>query len=453
MMKKFLSGSAILLLTLFQVSAQEQVTDSNTPLHLLRPDYPIPYGKTHEKEIQGVLDKVFLYLDKVTPARIVDKVSGKQISEPKWVGENGQFEKGDFRLTSYEWGVTYAGMLLASKSTGDAKYKKYTFDRLTFLSDLFPTSQSFQLENPDAEFPLRSMVSPHALDDAGALCAAMIKAQNSGIKSDLDPIIENFVNYISKVEYRLEDGTFARNRPMKNTLWLDDLFMSVPALALFADKSGIDKHMDDAVSQVLLFSKRMFNTQLGIYRHGWVEGSGRAPSFHWARANGWAFMAMAELLSVLPKDHPQYAEVLAYFQGHAAGLSSFQSDTGFWHQLLDRNDSYLETSATAIFTYGFAKGINEGWLDYRVYAPLTLLAWNAVASQVNENGQVSGTCVGTGMGFDPAFYYHRPINVFAAHSYGPVMLAGAEMISLLRNHPFGIDETAVQFKENLKKLN
>ena len=27
------------------------------------------------------------------------------------------------------------------------------------------------------------------------------------------------------------------------------------------------------------------------------------------------------------------------------------------------------------------------------------------------------------MGFDPAFYYHRPINIYAAHSYGPVLLA------------------------------
>jgi hypothetical protein len=34
------------------------------------------------------------------------------------------------------------------------------------------------------------------------------------------------------------------------------------------------------------------------------------------------------------------------------------------------------------------------------------------------------------MGFDPAFYYHRPVSPLAAHGYGPVLLAGAEMFAL-----------------------
>jgi rhamnogalacturonyl hydrolase YesR len=96
-----------------------------------------------------------------------------------------------------------------------------------------------------------------------------------------------------------------------------------------------------------------------------------------------------------------------------------------WHQLIDRNDSYLETSATAIFTYCIAHGINKGWIDARAFGPAAALGWNAVQTKVNELGQVEGTCVGTGMAFDPAFYYHRPVNVAAAHGYGPVILAGA----------------------------
>jgi hypothetical protein len=53
-----------------------------------------------------------------------------------------------------------------------------------------------------------------------------------------------------------------------------------------------------------------------------------------------------------------------------------------------------------------------------------------------------GTCVGTGMAFDHAFYYHRPVNVFAAHGYGPMLLAGGEMIKLLKKtHPTMNDNT------------
>ena len=64
---------------------------------------------------------------------------------------------------------------------------------------------------------------------------------------------------------------------------------------------------------------------------------------------------------------------------------------------------------------------------------------------VNERGQVLGTCVGTGMAFDPAFYYFRPVNPYAAHGYGPVLLAGAEMISLLNNSFPKMNDSAVMF--------
>ena len=69
----------------------------------------------------------------------------------------------------------------------------------------------------------------------------------------------------------------------------------------------------------------------------------------------------------------------------------------------------------------------------------------AITTKVNAQGQVEGTCVGTGMAFDPAFYYSRPTSAFAAHGYGPVLLAGAEMILIDKSGRPGITEGAVQF--------
>jgi rhamnogalacturonyl hydrolase YesR len=172
------------------------------------------------------------------------------------------------------------------------------------------------------------------------------------------------------------------------------------------------------------------------------------PEFHWARANGWALMAMTELLDVLPIDHPGYKKVLEQLQAHIKGLAVYQSDKGLWHQLLDKNDSYLETSATAIYTYCIAKAINKGWIDVKAYAPMCLLAWNAVASKVNDKGQVEGTCVGTGMAFDPMFYYYRPVNIFAAHGYGPLLLAASEIINLLKHHSFQVNDSSIQINDN-----
>jgi rhamnogalacturonyl hydrolase YesR len=153
------------------------------------------------------------------------------------------------------------------------------------------------------------------------------------------------------------------------------------------------------------------------------------------------------LLDVLPENHEGWKPVLEQLQAHVKGLAQYQSGKGFWHQLLDRNDSYLETSATAIYTYCLARAINKGWIDKLAYSPMCLLGWNAVSTQVNKVGQVENTCVGTGMAFDPAFYYYRPVNVFAAHGYGPVILAGAEVINLLKNYAFEINDSSVQLKK------
>jgi rhamnogalacturonyl hydrolase YesR len=421
-----------------------KTNDTTTPLHLLKPDYPIPYGQVKAEEVKQVLDRVYNYLNTATPAELVDKKTNAPITDRRKFSPDATIRPGDFRLTSYEWGVTYAGMLRASETTGDPKYAAYTVSRLKFLSELGPYFSAYQKANPEAATPMRSVLYPKALDDAGSLCAAMIKTQRANPSTDLRPMINNFMDFIMTKEFRLPDGTLARNRPQPNTLWLDDLYMSVPALAQMGKLTGERRYYDEAVKQVTQFAPRMFNKSKGLYMHGWVQEMSVHPEFHWARANGWALLTKVELLDVLPADHPGRPAVLELLRAHARGLAAQQAGSGFWHQLLDRPDSYLETSATAIYAYAIAHAINQGWLDAKAYGPMALLAWNAVSTKVNAQGQVEGTCVGTGMGFDPAFYYYRPVNLYAAHGYGPVMLAGAETIQLLKQHPYGINDSSVQ---------
>lgn len=429
------------------VTAQQKANDVTAPLHALQPNYDVPYTIPTQKTVKDVLDKIFSYLDTVTPPQFINKVSRQIVTDVSKPDTNIIFMPGDFRLTSYEWGVTYAGMLSATEATGDARFGAYTKKRLEFIASAAPAFRSLYQQTPANSNPLRQVISPKALDDAGAVCAANIKLLHSGGSASLRTVIDRYINYISTGEFRLADGTLARNRPQKNTLWLDDLFMSVPALAQMGKLTGETKYYDDAVKQVLQFSERMFNKNLNIYMHGWVEEMTTHPEFHWARANGWALMAMTELLDVLPTNHPGREKVLQQLQLHIKGLATLQSGKGFWHQLLDKTDSYLETSATAIYTYCMAKAINKNWIDAKANAPMVLLAWNAVSTKVNDKGQVEGTCVGTGMAFDPAFYYYRPVNVFAAHGYGPVLLAGSEIIQLLKNYTFEINDSALQLKE------
>ena len=153
-----------------------------------------------------------------------------------------------------------------------------------------------------------------------------------------------------------------------------------------------------------------------IFRHGYVEGMDGQPSMAWGRANGWAILTLTRLLDYLPENHP-----------------------------LDRPDSYNETSATAIFTYCIAHAINEGWIDPTLYGPVAHLGWEALASKINAKGEVEDVCVGTGMGFDPAFYYYRPVSVKAAHGYGPAILAGAEMVRLLENYYPRMNDSGIHY--------
>jgi len=398
------------------------------------PNYLVPYGPAAVAAITGVLERVRGYLASNTPPELVNQETHSVITNLNQPNANVVFRHGAFPLIAYEWGVTYAGMLHAGQSTGDPRFEDYVRERMQFIAQVEPYFQQLgDAGLPETNNPLRSVLYPKALDDAGSMCAAMIQAQQAGL-ADLRPMINRYADFISTRQFRLPDGTLARPRPMPHSLWLDDLYMSVPALARLGQLTGDRKYYDDAVKQIVQFSARMFDREKHLYLHGWVEGMPVHPAFYWGRANGWALLAMTELLDVLPEDHPGRAQVLAFYCEQVRGLAACQGPNGLWHQLLDRNDSYYETSASAIYTYCLARGIDRGWLDGLAYGPVVVLAWNGVTTKVNASGQVEGTCVGTGMGFDPAYYYARPCSVYAAHGYGPVLLAGAEMIRLLQSH-------------------
>ena len=430
----------------------EKINDSNTPLHLMKPDYKTPYGVAKPEEVKAVIDRILVFLEKATPTKVIDKDTKAEITDFSKINKNSLLERGQFRLASYEWGVTYAGMLLDAETTGDARYTKYVFDRFNFLSNVAPYFEKLRKEGI-VEPQMRQILHPEALDDAGAMCSAMIKAQIAGVKCNDRPLIDNYIDYIMNKEYRLADGIFARNRPQHNTVWLDDMFMAIPAIVNMGKLTGDTKYYDEALKQLMLFSDRMFVKEKGLYRHGWVEGMTEHPAFFWGRANGWAILTNIEVLDALPENYPGREKALLLLKAHIRGLVACQSGEGFWHQLLDRNDSYLETSATAIYTYCIAHAVNKGWIDPLAYGPVAMLGWNAVSTKVNAAGEVEGTCVGTGMGFDPAFYYYRPVNKSAAHGYGPVLLAGGEMIRLLQNTHPKMNDSAVQFYQEEQNTN
>lgn len=405
-------------------TAEEEINDSTTPLHLLQPDYKTPYGQLNPDSVKADIDRVFDYIESVTPAKMTD----------------GKVNQGTYRLTSYEWAVMYDALLDAAKITGDRKYADYVSSRIRFLAE-----EAEKAGDVSEDGQLRQVKDPRTLDDAGAMAGAWMRAAMADSTLKIEPYIQQYWDVVEQSPVHLADGTIARNRPHYNAIWLDDMFMALPSMAVRSQYKDQPEQLNEAARIASGFFKRMWIPEKQIFRHGYLEDATHQPSMAWGRANGWAILTLCQLLDYLPADHPKRSEILDIYRKHAAGLAELQGIDGFWHQLLDRPETYEETSATAIFAYALAHGVNEGWLEATTYGPVAQLAWEAVSTKINQKGEVEGVCVGTGMGFDPAYYAYRPVSVKAAHGYGPTIWAGAEVYRMLKdNHPY-VNDSAVHY--------
>jgi len=246
----------------------------------------------------------------------------------------------------------------------------------------------------------------------------------------------------------LPDGTLGRPRPQPVSLWVDDFYMSIPFLAQMGKLTGDDRYYDDAAKQVIQMSARLLDPATNLFDHSWFANATYDPKFFWGRGAGWALMAMAELLSVLPENHHDRPKVLDIFRRGVQGAAAVQGPTGLWHQLLDRTDSYLETSASAMFTFAIGRGVNRGWLA-PVYAPVAQTGWKAMAQRVRLDGQIEGICVGTTAAYDAVYYYNRPTDLDAMQGYGPVIMAGAEVMTMIER--FDIERANNTFHYRARK--
>ncbi len=134
------------------------------------------------------------------------------------------------------------------------------------------------------------------------MCAAAIRMQMTDPNHNWRPFIDNSLDFITSKQHRLADSTLARNHPYENTLWLDDLYMSIPALAEAYRLTGRPQYIDDAATQVLNFAKRMFVAETGLFMHGWVEsmehnpgsiGDGPTGGQFWLYATYWMYCRAA----------------------------------------------------------------------------------------------------------------------------------------------------------------
>ena len=158
------------------VTAQEtEINDMTTPLHLLQPEYKVPYGNLTVEQVKKDIDRVFAYIEQHTPVHVLD-TDGKEVTDYRHIPHGSTLDRGTFRIGSYEWGVTYQALLDASEVTGDARYKDYVVRRFRFLAEVAPGFRKLYEQYKDTDAQMEQILHPKALDDAGAMCCAMMKA-------------------------------------------------------------------------------------------------------------------------------------------------------------------------------------------------------------------------------------------------------------------------------------
>ncbi len=406
------------------------------------PEYKIPYELPSVENIKDILKRIRVYYEESSNQSIVDSKTGEPITDFKSFNIDAVPSKG----FSSEWSYTHGVVLSAFEYIDDVLDDDAFFSNNVKFYDYVVKNLSYFQNNKDKIHKEKiggwgRILNFHALDDCGSISAAMIKTYLKNKNSDYLPLINQADAHISKNQYRLNDGTLARNRPQYQSVWADDMYMSVPFLINMGVLTQDHKYFDDAVKQVLQMASYLYVEKEELFDHGWNVTSGDYdPRFYWGRANGWVLMSMAEVLSILPENYKGRAEILHLYRSMIRSLANLQDGSGFWYNLLDKNNTYTETSCTAMFTFAIAKGINEGWISH-VYGPVALTGWNATQTRVLENGAIDGTCEGTTFAHDNTYYYHRGKSIYATHGYGPVLYAGAEIIRLLQNDKIEIKPT------------
>lgn len=213
--------------------------------------------------------------------------------------------------------------------------------------------------------------------------------------------------------------------------WIDDMFMS-PAVQVQAFRATRDaKYLDRAALMMAAYLDRLQQPS-GLFYH--------APDspFYWGRGNGWVAAGMAELLRELPATNPHHARILAGYRKMMAALLQTQGADGMWHQLVDKPESWAESSCTGMFTFAFVTGVKNGWLDAAAYAPAARRAWIALVGCLDDKAEVREVCMGTNksrsvVGSDDLkaqydFYLARPRKTGDLHGQAPILWTAAAFL-------------------------
>jgi unsaturated rhamnogalacturonyl hydrolase len=205
------------------------------------------------------------------------------------------------------------------------------------------------------------------------------------------------LDHIATEAARTEDGGITPHPPAQE-LWIDVAYFTAPAMALCGRILREQRRIERALDQLVVHWKHLADAPTGLFWHvAYVDKKRHSPCF-WARGNSWFAIAATEVLAQVegaPRperlgERPHLIEAALAKQLNA--IVSLQDKSGLWHTVIDRPDSYLESSASAGFALALGKALRAPvrGLDRERAARCYERAIGAIVEQINSAGEFTG---------------------------------------------------------------
>lgn len=338
---------------------------------------------------------------------------------------------------NYPLGVTLYGIAEAGRFTEDNALLEYVKKHVEFCTRFFEYSL-WDRDRYGAASMHNLLSTISTLDDCGSFGSLMLEVSDELSDENYVKIADYIADFIKNKLDRLPDGAFYRVNPehllMDQTLWADDLYMSIPFLCRYYRLSGRQEYIDDAAKQLILYHKYLYRPDRKIMSHVYDVRHRKATEVSWGRGNGWVAFSYSELLRFLPENHGLRDELVKNFNDLCEGYLSLQDENGMWHQVLTDYESYPEASCTSMFACAFARGVRNSWLrEPGKYVDAVAKAWKGLCSEaIDMHGNVYGICRGSGFSFSED-YYKNDLGWLLndTHGTGIVLLAGVEYGKLM----------------------
>jgi len=394
--------------------------------------YQIPNKAQNKTENEKILRTIADAILKDATFEFVDEKSGEHFKSTHEAPLNSILQLAS-RYTDWRYwnGVINIAMIKLGKVLNEDAYKEFPVKNISFSFDNYTYFEKNYNNEGKWNYPFGQRFIMEELDDCGAMGASLIEVYDIDPQELYKEYIDKAADHILNKQSRLEDGTLVRSFPQKWTLWADDLYMSISFLSRMGQLTGEKKYFNDAANQVINFHKYLFDDKKELMYHNWYSDVDHAGVAFWGRANGWALLAQVDLLDKIPLNYPLRDTLITLFEIHVLGIAKYQNAQGLWHQLLDKEDSYLETSCSAMFTYAIAHAVNRGYID-KSYSFISKKGWEGIISKIHSDGQIEGVCTGTVVSDNLVEYYKRPTPLNDIHGIGVVLMAGTEMLLMTK---------------------